>query len=263
MFALPSTWGETRAILSSIQTFFDHSPMIYVQTAEHQVQTLDFDRLCACMSQSLENFLRTGLPSAWHLPVQIHGPHADWILITCGLVPERPNDFVIRWNARCILRPPFWAVNRPGFAAFFPHLASVKNNCGQLDTFVWQQIWQQAVVTFFHGNILQQLVELKHFCEQDMANTSWRFREDVLLSMLQPKQKEEWLQSSGVSNAAEKEKVVERQVDGFLTLPLVMSCCNGDRNNAAYFCTNCQQLYCNDCSLHSDHSGHVFKFLKQ
>jgi hypothetical protein len=257
MFELPDSWDETRTLLSALLMFFDRAPMLVVEG----VGMVDFQHLCREMPNALERFMRTGLASAWPVPVEIHGTHADWLLLPCGVLSHRPRDFVLRWNVRAIQHAPQWALNLPGVAAFFPHIVLMKHDTGHVDTYIWQQIWQRATAKFFHGNAWQQLVELKALCEQDMANTSWRYREDVLVAKLHPEQQQMWNQVAEPPEMDVQPVPSTRVVDGFMELP-IMACCKGHGERAAFFCTVCTQLYCDKCSLLSEHSGHVFKFLK-
>jgi hypothetical protein len=258
MFELPSSWLEVAQLLTAIQRFYDCQPMIYVQGAE----MLDFQTLCAQMPTYLETFLRTGLASAWPVPVDIYGAQADWILLTCGLLPHRTSDFVIRWNVRAMAQAPYWAVNRPAMAAFFPGMVMVKNGQGQLDTFVWQQIWQTAVGTFWPGNAWQQLVELRNFCELPFANTTWVFRKEPLLSMLTPKQKREWLQLPADSEAASVATEAPLKIDGELAMAVkTIMCHTGHGLAASYFCMVCAKMYCLECGRAAEHAEHTFKLI--
>ena len=256
MFQLPDTWEETQLVLQAILLFYDCQPIVFVNG-----RPIDFPELCARMSTSLETFLRTGRADAWLVPVEIHGVHADWLTLTCGLVAHRSKDFVLRWNVRAIAQSPFWAINRPAVAAFFPHLIAQKNGIGQLDTLVWQQIWQQATVKFWHGNAFQQLVELRAFCEDKvLVNTRWTFREDSLVALLTPRQKEQWHSRELVT---EMVTAVEPtlNVTGELVMAIAAISCytTGHDTKATYFCIQCEKLYCEACSLQTVHAVHVFK----
>jgi hypothetical protein len=248
--------------LVAIQRFYDCQPMIYVQGG----QVLDFQALCSKMPTYLENFLRTGLASAWPVPLDIYGAQADWLVLTCGLLPDRPTDFVIRWNVRAMAQAPYWAVNRPAMAAFFPSMVLLKNGQGQLDTFVWQQIWQTAVGTFWPGNAWQQLVELRRFCELPFANTTWVFRKEPLFSMLTPKQKRDWLadgtEPATDAAAAPAVSAPPVLVDGELAMAVkTIMCHTGHGTAASYFCMVCAKMYCLDCARLSEHVEHTFKLI--
>lgn len=265
MFVLPPTWEETRELLLAILVFCDHAPFLYV-SGERGVEQIDFGSLCASLPSQLDHFLRTGLREAWRAPMQIHGAQADWLLLPCGVMPSRPEDFVLKWNVRALHQEPAWALNHPGFAAFHPALVQINKQQGRLLTYVWAHIWQQAVATFFHADPLQQLQALRAFCATEiMVNVQWLFKEESLLLMLTPAQLSELsvLQQNDrvVDNSALTHSAVQIIVDGTLVLP-PMACFqrqNGCLHNASYFCTVCAQMYCNLCAHKSEHVGHVFK----
>lgn len=263
MFVLPATWEETKDLLMGILLFTDHAPFIYVAGPDG-VRQLDFKALCASMPDQLYTFLRTGLGTAWHAPVQIHGPQADWLLLPCGVLPSRPEDFVLKWNVRALNQEPLWALNHPGFAAFFPALVHVQKQQGRLETFVWQHIWQLATAAFFHGDAWQQMQQLQAFCAvETMVNVRWIFKEDNLLQMLSPTQKDAYRRQNIVfeSDQPAAVKLTNIIIDGYISLP-PMACCKrqtGCGNNAGFFCTACTQLYCESCANGSEHVGHVFK----
>jgi hypothetical protein len=248
MFELPASWPEVQNLLAAIQRFCDRQPMIYTRDAQGAVIELDFPDLCARMPASLEQFLRTGEGATWPVPVEIYGGHADWVLLTCGLLPHRPHDFVIRWNVRAMAQPPSWALNRPSMAVFFPGLVLVKNGHGQLDTFVWQQIWQPALATFKLCRT-DQLLELRAFCDQEFANTSWGFRDEHLIASLEPK-----------TSSPPVEPVTPMKVDGELQMAVKSIMCHtGHGAEATFFCMACSKLYCLNCSQKTEHVEHTFK----
>ena len=266
MFTLPPTWQECRDLLTAILWFVDRAPFIYVNMGpEKGVQKIDYAQLCATLPAQLQQFLQTGVRAAWDVPFQIHGPQADWLLLPCGVLPSRPEDFVLKFNVRALHQEPAWALNHPGFAAFFPALIHVQKQQGRLGTYVWQHIWQQATGAFFYSDAWQQLHELQEFCALDMATTQWTFRQDVLVNMLTPAQQTAWgTRGAGMDPPEPPEPVVENAalrniiIEGTIALP-PMTCCKGHGVTASLFCTVCTQLYCQNCAGGSEHWGHIFK----
>jgi hypothetical protein len=248
MFVLPTDWNQTRRLLEAIMSFTDSNPVIYVRNG----MAVDYGRLRAELPDAMRAFLQTGLPTAWPLPdLQIHGTEADWLLLPCGLVPDRPSDFVIRWNVRSIRSPPSWSLYRPKNAMFFPGLVSVQNNVGSLETFVWNEIWKEATAAFFRTDAHVHIATLVDESAPRMVNTRWRFREMAA-----------WQTAEA---AAVKQPVrpvaMTRTIDGVLKIP-PMSCAKNHGVNATFYCNSCMQMFCDACSMGLEHTSHVFKVLE-